>query len=84
MNVVLSHEAARERSGALLIGISPALGCDRAWTAANIHDGVRAGPGGSWASRGLAPLRVKDVASVVDLSSKLEPGGPAPLGLAGR
>jgi hypothetical protein len=75
INAVASHEAARSRSGALLLGTTAALGQDGAWTAANIHDGVRSGPGGSWSSAGPPPLAIKDAASVIDLSGHLGPGG---------
>lgn len=75
VNVVASHEAARDRSGALLLGPTAALGQDGAWTAANVHDGVRSGPGGCWASAGPPPLLVDDPAAVLDLSGRLGPDG---------
>ena len=75
INVVASHEADRTRDGARLLRHGPALGQDRNWTVANVHDGVKAGAGGGWSSAGLPPVVIEDPASIVDLTDRLQPDG---------
>ncbi len=74
-NVVLSHRVNREIDGAHLVQAPSARGQLGAWAAANIHDGVTSGPRGSWSSAGLPPLRIDDVAAIVDLSSHSDAAG---------
>lgn len=75
INVVASHEADRTRDGAILVRHSSALGHDRNWTAANIHDGVKTGPAGGWSSAGLPSVVIEDLSSIVDLTDRLQPDG---------
>ena len=75
VNVVASHAADRSRDGADLIRCSSALGHDGNWTAGNIHDGAKAGAGGSWSSAGLPPVLIEDPAEIVDLTGKVQQDG---------
>lgn len=74
-NVVASHGADRSRDGADLLGYPPALGWDRNWTAANLHDGSKSGAGGSWCSAGLPPAIVEDPSDIIDLTDKVDAAG---------
>ena len=75
INAVASHVADRSRDGADLIGYRSALGHDRVWTADNIHDGAKSGPGGSWSSAGPPPVVIDDPASIVDLTDRIQADG---------
>lgn len=74
-NVVASHEAQRTREGARLLSYTSALGHDRDWTAANIHDGQKSGPAGSWSSAGLPPLLLAGPEAIVDLTDRVGADG---------
>lgn len=74
-NLVAAHEANRSRDGADLIGTVSALGQDRNWTAANIHDGSKSGPAGSWSSAGLPSLTISNSDSIIDLTERVERDG---------
>ncbi|MBN2476388.1 MAG: hypothetical protein JXB62_17375 [Pirellulales bacterium] len=75
VNVVASHVADRNRSGAELLGSPPALARDGAWSAENIHDGRAAGPSGSWSSAGPPPLLIEDTKRVLDLTDRIDAEG---------
>ncbi len=75
VNLVGSHAADRSRDGAELLVRPPALGHDRSWTTGNIHDGAKSGPGGSWSSVGLPPVRIAETASIVDLTDRIDSNG---------
>ncbi len=75
VNVLLSHRANRMIDGAHLVRFTSALGQLGVWSAGNIHDGVRGGPRGSWASAGPPSLAVADRSAVVDLSERLDAAG---------
>lgn len=74
-NVLTSHRVNRLIDGARLVRFSSAHGQLGEWAAANIHDGVKTGARGSWASAGAAPLWIRDRREIVDLSSRVGPQG---------
>lgn len=74
-NVLLSHRANRAIDGARLVRFTSALGQLGPWSAGDIHDGVKGGPWGSWASAGAPPLEIPDRSAIVDLRGKVGPGG---------
>jgi len=74
-NVVASHAADRSRDGAELIGYPPAKGWNRNWTAANLHDGSKTGPGGSWCSAGPPPVVVDSPERIIDLTDRVDSTG---------
>ena len=74
-NVVLSHRVNREIDGAELIQAPSSRGQLGAWAAANLHDGVKSGPRGSWSSAGAPPLRITDASKVQDISSRIDEEG---------
>lgn len=75
INVVASHVADRTRDGAELLSCTSALGQIGSWTAGNIHDGAKSRPDGCWASPGLPPVVIEDLASVVDLTERVDGDG---------
>lgn len=75
LNLVVSHVADRSRDGADLIGHVSALGHDRVWTAGNINDGAKSGPGGSWSSAGPPPVVIEDPNSMIELTDRLQEDG---------
>jgi hypothetical protein len=76
-NVVSAYHPEGSKTAAALLHASSALGTEteRDWTAANIHDGKRDGPDGSWDSGGSPPLIVEDVDAVVDLTDRVDETG---------
>ncbi len=74
-NVAISHAGNRSEDGAGLVRFTSALGQGRNWAANNIHDGLTEGARGAWASAGRPPLRIADSSKIVDLTSRVGPGG---------
>ncbi len=76
-NVVSLYHSEGSRTGATLLRYTSALGQenDTEWTAANVHDRAKTGPGGSWCSAGLPPTVIEDADSVLDLTDRLDPSG---------
>ncbi len=74
-NVNLNHEAVRVSDSAELLSYTSARGQLGTWTASNIHDAVKSGPGGSWAAGDTGALLIRDRKSVVDLTARLNPAG---------
>ena len=75
MNVVGSHAAQRAHDPAELISASSEEAVGKSWTAANLHDGVKSGPSGSWAASGPPPLVIEDPARIINLSGQLDAAG---------
>lgn len=75
VNIVASHEADRSRDGADLLGYPPALGRDNVWAAANLNDGRAAGPADGWSSAGPPPAVIRDPATIVDLTDRVDAEG---------
>jgi hypothetical protein len=74
-NVNLNHRATRLKDSAQLLRYTSARGQLGAWAADNIHDGIKSGERGSWASGAGASLFVKNSKAVVDLTSKVDSQG---------
>ena len=75
INVVGSHAAQRARDPAELLSASSEEAVGKSWTAANLHDGVKVGPSGSWAASGPPPLVIEDPAQMINLSGQLDATG---------
>nr|MCU0246664.1 hypothetical protein [Bryobacter sp.] len=58
-----------------LVRFTSARGQVGEWAAENIHDGVKQGPRGSWASGSAASLRISDHRRVIDLNSQRDASG---------
>jgi (4-O-methyl)-D-glucuronate---lignin esterase len=76
-NVAWAYNADGSRTGASLLHSSSALGTEteQNWTAANIHDGAKSGPAGSWSSAGLPPLIIESPEVVVDVTERVDKDG---------
>ena len=76
-NVVSLYHSEGSRTGAKLLRYSSALRPEgeKEWTAANIHDGAKTAPHGSWSSAGAPPTVIEDLDSVVDLTGRLDSNG---------
>lgn len=75
INVAARYSTTSTDRGAELLYYTSELGTRGQWTAGNIHDGAKSGPGGSWSSGGPPPRRMEDLTRVVDLTERLEKGG---------
>jgi hypothetical protein len=75
MNVVAAYNADGSKTGANLLHYSSALGLDREWTAANIHDGKKSGAEGSWCSAGVPQPIIEDVNSIVNVTESMDKAG---------
>ncbi len=77
INVVNAYHPDGSKTAASLLHSSGALGTETEanWTAANIHDGARSGPGGSWSSAGLPPLILEAPSVVVDVTDRIDANG---------
>lgn len=74
-NVNLNHRAMRLKDSAQLLRFTSARGQLGPWAADNLHDGVREGARGSWASGDAAALFVKGSKAVIDLTSRVDAQG---------
>lgn len=74
-NVNLNHRAMRLRDSAQLLRFTSARGQLGPWAADNIHDGIKQGARGSWASGEGAALFVKSSKAVMDLTSRVDAQG---------
>jgi hypothetical protein len=77
VNVANAYHPDGSKTAASLLHSSPALGTEteQNWTAANIHDGVRSGPAGSWSSAGPPPVILEDPNVVVDVTDRIDADG---------
>ncbi len=75
MNVVGAYHADGSKTAANLLHYSSALGSDREWTAANIHDGKTSGADGSWCSAGAPRPVIEDIHSIVDVTEHMDKEG---------
>ena len=74
-NVAAAYHADGSKTAARLLHCSSALGLEREWTAANIHDGKKTGAGGSWSSAGGPPHIIEDINSIIDLTDRISRDG---------
>jgi len=76
-NAVSAYHADGSKTAAKLLRCSSALGgeTESDWTAANLHDGRKAGADGSWCSAGPPPLVVADAEAIVDLTRRVDESG---------
>ncbi|MBN2316728.1 MAG: hypothetical protein JXM79_22565 [Sedimentisphaerales bacterium] len=74
-NVVGAYHADGSKTAANLLHYSSALGLDREWTAANIHDGNTSGAEGSWCSAGAPRPVIEDIDSIVDVTEHVNKEG---------
>lgn len=77
VNVANAYHPDGSKTAASLLHSSSALGSEteQNWTAANIHDGVKSGPAGSWSSPGLPPLILEGPEAVIDVTDRLDANG---------
>lgn len=77
VNVANAYHADGSKTAASLLHSSSALGSEteQNWTAANIHDGVKSGPAGSWSSPGLPPLILEGPEAVIDVTDRVDANG---------
>ncbi|HIQ20442.1 MAG TPA: hypothetical protein EYH34_04280 [Planctomycetes bacterium] len=73
-NVALEYRPDGSGGGATLLRYTSAAAARGNWSAANIHDGRRAGPAGSWRS-GPPAAFIEDPDAIVDLTDRVEPDG---------
>jgi len=74
-NVVAAYHADGSKTGANLLHYSSALGLEREWTAANIHDGSKSGAQGSWCSAGAPRPVIEDIHSIVNVTECMDKQG---------
>jgi hypothetical protein len=74
-NVVAAYHEDGSKTAANLLHCSSALGLENEWTAANIHDGKRSGPDGSWSSAGPPPTVIERTDSIINLTNRLDNQG---------
>lgn len=74
-NVNLNHRAMRLRDSAQLLRFTSARGQLGPWAADNIHDGIKQGARGSWASGEGMALFVRSSKAVMDLTSRVDAQG---------
>ena len=77
INVGCAYHADGSKTAASLLHSSSALGTEteQNWTAANIHDGAKSGPAGSWSSAGPPPVVIDDPRAVVDVTDRVDANG---------
>ncbi len=77
INVANAYNPDGSKTAASLLHSSSALGTEteQNWTAANIHDGVKSGPAGSWSSAGPPPLILESPDVVVDVTDRVDADG---------
>ena len=73
-NVALKYFTDGSGGGANLLRYSSAAAKSGDWSAGNIYDRAKSGPGGSWRS-GPPPIVIEDVGSVVDLTDRIAADG---------
>lgn len=74
-NVASRLSEGGSRTGAALVRFLSQRRASGPWSADCIHDGVRGGPKGSWASADDPSLLIEDPAKVVDLTSLMDSAG---------
>ena len=74
-NAAAAYHVDGSKTGAKLLHCSSALGLEREWTAANIHDGKKSGADGSWSSAGAPPLIIQDKDDIIDLTNRVDKNG---------
>lgn len=74
-NVVSAYHEDGSRTAAGLLHYTSALAPEGDWAAANIHDGSKSGPGGSWCSEGAPQPVIEDMSSIVDLTDSVNEDG---------
>ena len=74
-NVVAAYHADGSKTAANLLHYSSALGLEREWTAANIHDGSPSGAQGSWCSAGAPRPVIEDIHSIVNVTEHMDKQG---------
>jgi hypothetical protein len=76
-NVASAYHPDGSKTAAQLVHCSSALGTEteQNWTAANIHDGQKSGPAGSWSSPGLPPLIIAGPEAIIDLTDRMDAEG---------
>jgi len=72
VNVAGSIEIDPTQDSAEILWFNSELGIGKRWTAANIHDGVKAGPTGSWCAMGLPPLFIKDRSQIINVTDHVD------------
>jgi hypothetical protein len=75
VNVAGSIEIDRTQDSAEILWCNSELAVGKRWTAANLHDGVKSGPTGSWAAPGLPPLLIEDRSRIVNVTAYLDDRG---------
>jgi hypothetical protein len=70
-NVVASKVIDRTRDSAEIIWFSSEAASGGNWTVANLHDGAKSGPGGSWSFAGPPPLVIEDASQIVNVTAHL-------------
>ena len=75
VNVAGSIEIDPTVDSAEILWFNSELGLGRTWTAANIHDGAKGGPTGSWSALGLPPLFIKDRSLISNVTDHMDDKG---------
>jgi len=74
-NVVSAYHEDGSKTAAGLLHYTSALSPEGDWAAANIHDGSKSGPGGSWCSAGAPQPVIEDTDSIIDLTDSVDEKG---------
>lgn len=73
-NLASSHQADQSRDGALLVRAPTPLSYTT-WRAGNVHDGVRGGPGGIFATAGMPSFDIRDQSELLNVTAKVDREG---------
>lgn len=73
-NLAASHRADQRRDGALLVR-EPVPLTYTGWSAGKLHDGLRAGAGGVFATAGRPSFDIADPKEIVDVTSRVDRAG---------
>jgi hypothetical protein len=74
-NVVSAYHEDGSKTAAGLRHYTSALSPEGHWAAANIHDGKKTGPDGSWCSAGAPQPVIEDMDSIIDLTGSVDKKG---------
>jgi hypothetical protein len=74
-NVAASKEIDRTKDSALIISSNSQRESGSKWSAANLNDGKKYGPDGTWLSAGAPPLVIQDRSKILDFTKQLDSEG---------
>ena len=74
-NVAGAYHEDGSKTAAGLLHYTSALSPEGDWAAANIHDGSKSGPGGSWCSAGAPQPVIEDIDAIIDLTDSVDENG---------